>query len=146
MEIEARAGDSADVAVLVGAQQAEIAARYAPEEEAGGFPMDPTARFLVGFLDGVPVGCGAIQTLEPGVAEVKRMYVRPDHRGRGLSRRLLATLEDAARAEGHTEIRLETGTRQGEAIGLYTSAGYGEIPLFGHYVGSETSRCFGKVL
>jgi putative acetyltransferase len=146
MEIQPRPADSPDVAALVAAQQAEIAGRYAPGEESGGFPMDASARFLVAFLDGAPVGCGAIQTLEPGVAELKRMYVRPDHRGRGLSRRLLTTLEDTARAEGHAEIRLETGTRQGEAIGLYSSAGYAEIPLFGHYVGSEFSRCFAKRL
>ncbi|WP_018349170.1 GNAT family N-acetyltransferase [Longispora albida] len=157
-----------DVVALTTAQQAEIAARYLPDEEAGGYPLDDTARYLVAYTtEGQPIACGAIQTLPaapaqpappapapaplnppttPTHAELKRMFVHPAHRGRGLARRLLAALEDLARAEGHHTLSLETGTRQAEAIGLYTTAGYAEIPLFGHYAGSTTSVCFSKSL
>ena len=84
--------------------------------------------------------------MEPGVGEVKRMYVEPDMRGRGLSRQILQKLEDTAREFGYTTLRLETGLKQPEAIGLYETAGYGRIPPYGHYVNSPHSVCFEKAL
>lgn len=98
----------------------------------------------MGVLDGQAVACVALQELEPGVGEIKRMYVRPDHRGRGLSRLMLAAVEDLAVRRGLGILRLETGTFLGPALGLYTSSGYTEIPLFGHYVGHPASICFEK--
>jgi ribosomal protein S18 acetylase RimI-like enzyme len=74
------------------------------------------------------------------------MFVRPAARGRGVARRLLAALEEAAAARGYTTVRLETGTGQHEAIRLYTSAGYRPIPCFGAYVEEPTSVCFEKRL
>jgi GNAT superfamily N-acetyltransferase len=81
-----------------------------------------------------------------GDAEVKRMYVVPAARGRRLSRVLLTELERRAVAAGQRRLVLETGTRQPEAIGLYTSSGYSEIPRFGVYRRDPRSRCFGKLL
>jgi GNAT superfamily N-acetyltransferase len=75
------------------------------------------------------------------------MYVIPEARGLGLARRILATLEDDARAAGRTRMVLETGTRQPEAIALYTFSGYLPCaPKFGHYREYENSRCFAKLL
>jgi putative acetyltransferase len=107
---------------------------------------DPQLTFLVARIDGRAVGCGALRPLELGVGEVKRMYVRPAFRGRGVARQVLAALESVARARGYLTLRLETGTRQPEAIGLYRPAGYAEIPCFGAYGGDRFSICFEKRL
>ena len=107
---------------------------------------DPGTVFLVARLGDKAIGCGAARRLDPGVAEIKRMYVRPAHRGRGLARRILEALEAAVRSQGIGVIRLETGVWQPEALGLYRSAGYEAIPAFGEYVGDRLSRCFEKRL
>ena len=86
--------------------------------------------------DGMAVGCGALRAVSPDVAELKRMYVVPVQRGRGLSKRLLAALESAAARRGWTTLRLETGPRQPEAVALYEGAGYRPIGPFGAYVGA----------
>jgi GNAT superfamily N-acetyltransferase len=87
----------------------------------------PGGTFLVGYLDGRPVAGGGVKDLGDGIGEIKRMYVAPDVRGRGLARRLLLALEDAARRRGHGRVRLDTGPKQPEARQLYESAGYVEI-------------------
>ena len=87
----------------------------------------PDGTYLVGFLDGTPVAGGGVKTIEPGVGEIKRMYVVPEARGRGLSRRLLTALEEASRRLGHDRVRLDTGPFQVHAKALYRSAGYTEI-------------------
>jgi GNAT superfamily N-acetyltransferase len=74
------------------------------------------------------------------------MFVRTEHRRRGHARRLLAALEDAARAQGDTRVVLETGMAQPEAIALYASAGYLPIEGFGHYKDAPLSRSFAKDL
>ena len=85
--------------------------------------------FLVGFDDGSgrPVCGGGVKRLEDGVAEIKRMYVVPEARGRAIGRQLLGALEDAARSLGYGVVRLDTGPGQPEAEALYRSAGYAEI-------------------
>lgn len=109
--------------------------------------MPPTGRFLVVFdEDGTPVGCGAIRRHDDTAAEIKRMYVRPEARSRGISRLILAELESAARVLGYRAIVLETGQRQPEAIALYESAGYTVIPRYGYYADSELSVCYRKAL
>jgi GNAT superfamily N-acetyltransferase len=80
------------------------------------------------------------------VVEVKRMFVRAEHRRRGHARRLLAALEDIARSQGFTRIVLETGLAQPEAISLYTSAGYQPTAGFGHYRDAPLSRSFARDL
>ena len=87
----------------------------------------PTGTYLVGHLDGVPVAGGGVKTLEPGLGEIKRMYVTPEARGAGLARRLLVALEGASRRLGHDRVRLDTGPFQSQAKALYRSAGYVEI-------------------
>jgi putative acetyltransferase len=84
--------------------------------------------------------------LEPGVGEVKRMFVLPEFRGRGIARHILMALESTAQERGYSTLRLETGTRQPEAIGLHKAAGYGEITCFGEYADDLFSVCFEKQL
>ncbi len=136
---------------LIEALSWDLAKRYDSDDpERAGF--DPAAQsgpgraFLVARLDGVPVGCAALVPVRPTVGELKRMYVVPDARGRGVARALLTAVEEAARRYGHHELWLETGLRQPEAIALYESAGYRRIPDFGHYAGEELVRSFGKRL
>ena len=83
---------------------------------------------------------------EDGDAELKRMFVVEAMRGRGLARRMLAALEDDARAAGRLRMVLETGTKQPEAIALYTSSGYAPCTKFGYYRHYESSRCYAKPL
>jgi putative acetyltransferase len=96
--------------------------------------------------DGSALGCGALRLLEPGVAEIKRMYTRPDARGRGIARAVLERLEDEARARGIGVLRLETGPMQPEAHRLYETGGYEPIPAFGAYAGEPLSRCYERRL
>ncbi len=143
MRLEAASWDDADVRRLTTAQQEELRARYDGDGEPGTPPSaaDVSVVLVARDDDGTAVGCGALRALGDGVAEVKRMYVAPAARGRGLSKLLLAGLEDAARSRGWTTLRLETGPRQPEAIALYEGAGYRSIPAFGAYVDAPDAGC-----
>jgi GNAT superfamily N-acetyltransferase len=92
----------------------------------------PRGRFLVGFDDGsgAPVCCGGVKGLGDGAAEIKRMYVVPATRRRGLARLLLRALEETARDLGYAVVRLDTGPLQPHAQALYESAGYRAIGNF----------------
>ena len=137
MKIEPAFWDDADVQRLTADQQAELRARYGGAAEPGIEPSaDDVSVVLVARDDeGTALGCGALRALGDDVAEVKRMYVVPAARGRGVSKAVLAALEDAAREHGWMTLLLETGPLQPDAIGLYTSAGYRPIGAFGAYVG-----------
>ena len=101
--------------------------------------------FAVGYVDGEPAASGAFRPWE-GAAEIKRMFVVPTRRGRGLGRRMLAFLEAEAAKRGYARGVLETGNLQHEAIGLYRAMGWTPIPIFGPYIGSPISVCFEKRL
>jgi len=143
--------DSPDVQALAEAQQEEMRGLYGgegdigPTREAHMFEP-PDGVFLVTRVDGSAVACGGVCRFDTARAELKRMYVLPAARGAGLGRRLLEALEAEARRLGYTGIVLETGDSQPEALGLYTSAGYGPIPCYGAYAERPLSRCFEKTL
>lgn len=101
---------------------------------------------LVGYLNNEPVCCGAFKTISPKVAEVKRMYTRPEARGKGLAKQVLVTLEAWAASLGFEQFILETGINQQAALKLYANCGYKKIPNYGPYVGVLGSHCFGKKL
>lgn len=111
----------------------ELVKRYGHFDESSSpsaTPADfaaPAGRFLVVYVDGLAVACGGVKRLDERTGEVKRMFVAPAARGRGVSRILLAALEDAARDLGYSRIQLDTGSEQHEAKRLYPSAGYTEI-------------------
>jgi len=107
---------------------------------------DPALRFFRLELDGDPVGCGALRLLEPGIAELKRMFVRPAYRGAGFGRALLEHLERVAGESGIHTLRLETGEWLTDAVSLYRAAGYREIARYGMYVDSADSLCMEKRL
>jgi putative acetyltransferase len=136
---------------LISALNAELEARY-PEEGANFFRLDSEevsegrGAFLVAYLADKPVGCGAVRMIEPGLAEIKRMYVDPSIRGRRVGRQIVDALEAHARQLGAKRIVLETGPRQPDAIALYAHTGFDEIPLYGEYIGSQFSVCMAKDL
>jgi GNAT superfamily N-acetyltransferase len=107
---------------------------------------NPLVTFLVGRFGGELVACGATRPVEPGVVEIKRMFVRQPARGHGFSKQILEALEASARQAGAARIVLETGDRQPAAVSLYRSAGYSPIPCYGEYQGNQYSRCFDKRL
>ena len=90
----------------------------------------PRGAFLVMRIDGKPVGCGGLAPLSEDAAYLKRMWIAPEARGLGLARRLLAALEDKARAIGYRIVRLETNRALAEAQRLYRSSGYVEVAPF----------------
>lgn len=104
------------------------------------------SRVVVAYIDGIPVGCGALKEFGPNALEVKRMYTQPDCRGRGIAGQVLRALEQWAAQEGFGRCVLETGRRQPEAIGLYEKHGFVRIPNFGPYAGVANSLCFEKRL
>ncbi len=143
--------DSPDVRALTDAQQEEMRGRYqgeadiGPTREAAMFEP-PAGVFLVVREGERAVACGGIARFDDGRAELKRMYVVPDRRGRGLGRRLLAELESEARRLGYRGLVLETGDRQQEAVGLYESFGYERMPCYPPYDSRALSLCFEKRL
>ncbi len=132
---------------LLTAMIAEMATLYGPIEGPGlptATPSElgpPSGRFLVGFDGGRAVCCGGLKRLEDGVAEIKRMYVVPDARGRGVARALLAALEGAARDLGYAIVRLDTGPRQPGAEALYRASGYRPI---GNYNANPLAAFWGE--
>lgn len=149
VEIRTEDPDQDDVRALLAESDDYFADLYPPEDNHLLDPdslRGPHVRFYVARVDGAAVGCGAIVRHADGSAELKRMFVSPSGRGRKLGARLLATLEEAAAADGAACIRLETGNRQPEALGLYHAAGYREIGPFGDYVASPVSLFMEKRL
>lgn len=109
-------------------------------------PTPPRGVYLVGYLNGMAVACGALRPLERQTAEVRRMFVRRSHRRRGLASAVLQALEQAARDFNYNVLRLETGHRQQPALALYEARGFVRIAPFGPYVDDPTSVCFEKRL
>jgi putative acetyltransferase len=144
MELRAVPGTDPALVTLTTAQQAELAAMYGEDQPL--VAVHPDIAFTMLLLDGTPVGCVGLQPVSPGLGEIKRMYVEPSSRGWGLSRILLDVVESAARAAGLTRLRLETGTRQVEAIALYTNHGYTPIPPYPPFETEPASLCFAKDL
>jgi GNAT superfamily N-acetyltransferase len=154
--VEVRPADflSPLAARLVSELNHELEDRY-PEEGANHFELDATelvggrGAFVIAYLDGEPVGCGAVRRINSAECEIKRMYVAPSARGHGIGGKILGELEVVARDLGARRLVLETGTRQPEALAMYTRAGFKQIPLFGEYALTphpELTVCMAKDL
>lgn len=101
---------------------------------------------LVAYEDKMPVGCGAIKEFDPETVEIKRMYVLPEHRGKGIAMQIVTALERWAAELAYLQCILETGKKQPEAIALYKKLGYETMPNYGQYAGVENSLCFQKII
>ncbi|GHA05941.1 GNAT family N-acetyltransferase [Streptomyces echinoruber] len=158
MDIRPVPFDHPDAVKLNDEVQAEYHVRYGDGGDATPLaPEDfepPNGLYLIAYDElGRPVASGGWRRQdksdeghEDGDAELKRMYVVEQMRGRGIARRILAALEADARAAGRTRMILETGTKQPEAVALYTSSGYEPCAKFGYYRFHEESLCYAKRL
>lgn len=108
----------------------------------------PEGGFFVAYIEEWPVGCGGWRTYDDDeqVAEIKRMYTRPEARKLGVARALLVALEESARDMGRKRIILQTGSAQPEAMALYERAGYEPIPSYGFYRDAPGARSYGRNL
>ena len=143
--------DDPEVVALTTASISEIDARYDGEPGSGAPPRPeefapPEGAFLIARIEGSAAGCGGLCRFDEATAEVRRMYVVPQARGRGVGRELLGGLIAAARELGYARIRLETGNRQHEAEALYRSAGFAVIPCWGPYADDPKSVCLERAL
>jgi GNAT superfamily N-acetyltransferase len=131
---------------------ADLAERYGGEGDAtpvSAVEFDPPdGGFFVAWVGAEAVGCGGWRTYRPEerTAEIKRMYTRPEWRGKGVATAILRALEEAAKAAGHRRMILETGVRQPEAIALYERSGYARITKYGHYKDEADSVSYGRDL
>ncbi|MBB3678448.1 GNAT family N-acetyltransferase [Modestobacter versicolor] len=134
---------------LVERVQQEYVVRYGGRDAAVVDPAEfsaPLGLFLVAEVDGVPAGCGGWRAQGDGVAELKRMYVEPAFRRRGIAALLLAELERTAVAAGHRHLLLNSGDRQPEALALYARAGYTPVAGYGVYADAPGAVFLGKDL
>ncbi|MGW0595943.1 GNAT family N-acetyltransferase [Streptomyces sp. NPDC002776] len=128
-------GASGDARACLDAYATDLDARFPegfdpgalvrPEEVSG-----DAGAFFVAYEEGLPVGCGALRRLEPGVGEIRHVWVHPDARRLGLARRLLSALEREASARDVTVVRLDTHVVLAEAQAMYRACGYREIPRY----------------
>jgi GNAT superfamily N-acetyltransferase len=142
--------DSADAVQLLTELDAHLADHPYPPESRHAFNIDRLLRegvvFFVTRLDGQPAGCGGLKLFGTEYGEIKRMYVRPAHRGLGLGKAMLAHLAAYARERQVTVLRLETGIYQTEAVGLYEGWGFQRRPPFGEYKVDPMSIYFEKTV
>jgi len=145
--ISAERADSADAVPLITELEAELAQHY-PVESRHGYSVEKLLRqgvaFFVARVDGKPAGCGGVQIFGTEYAELKRMYVRPAFRGRGVGKRILERLAAHARESGVPLLRLETGIYQDAAIRLYEAYGFRRRAPFPPYRDDAVSLCFEK--
>lgn len=136
MQLVLRPSAHPDVTRLVERLQDEYVAIYGGRDETHVRPEEfepPLGELVVGYVDSLPVAMGGWRPSGNARAELKRMFVVPEHRGQGLARSVLRRIEEGAAAAGRRRLVLETGTRQPTAVALYRSAGYEPVDPFGHY-------------
>jgi putative acetyltransferase len=145
--ITAERPDAPDATALIQELDAHLTPLY-PSASRHGLSVEKLLREQVAFFvtrhDGAAAGCGGVQLFGREYAEIKRMYVRPQFRGRGLGRLMLEHLTAHVRQHGIRLLRLETGIHQYEAIALYERTGFRRIPPFGPYRDDPVSRCYEK--
>ena len=147
--ITAERPDTPEALLLIDELQTHLESFYPPESRHG-FSVERLIKEGVAFfvlrVDHAPAGCGGIKLFGREFGELKRMYVRPEFRGRKYGELLVEHLAGYARANGITLLRLETGIHQQAAIRLYERLGFRRIPPFGPYTDDPVSRCYEKSL
>ncbi|MFK8104533.1 MAG: GNAT family N-acetyltransferase [Saprospiraceae bacterium] len=131
---------------LVKALDIDLAERDGPDHAfyAQFNTVEQIKHIMVAYEDQQAIGCGAIKPYDAQTCEIKRMYLLPAHRGKGVASQVLNALEAWAKTLGFKKCILETGYKQPEAIRLYEKNGYQRITNYGQYAGVENSLCFGK--
>jgi putative acetyltransferase len=141
--------DSPDATALIMELDDILQANYPPESRHG-YSIDKLLAEGIAFFvlrsDGIPAACGGIKRIGGEYGELKRMYVRPQFRGKGFGKQMVAYLTDYCHKQGLPLARLETGIYQQEAIKLYEGMGFRRIPPFGSYTDDPVSLCYEKTL
>ncbi len=117
----------------------DVHLRYADANK----PEKMAAR-IIAYEKDIPVACGCWKSVDEETAEVKRIYVLPEYRRRGIASAIIELLENHICASGYQKILLETARTTGDSKALYLSLGYKEIPYYGSPAGAENCRCFLK--
>jgi GNAT superfamily N-acetyltransferase len=149
LDLREEPSDGPAAQTLIAEVQQEYVVRYGGPDESPVEPAQfapPHGRFVIGYLDNRPVAMGGLRRVDDERLELKRMYVVPELRGRGLSRLMLAHLEQLARSLGAKQLVLETGSKQPEAVRLYETSGYERVDGFGHYACEPGAMSYGKSL
>ncbi|MGH3930962.1 MAG: GNAT family N-acetyltransferase [Pseudonocardiaceae bacterium] len=149
ISLRAVAFDDPEARTLLTELYADQLTRYDRADPPDDDPADyapPQGLFLLLCLDDQPAGCGGYRAHDTTTGEIKRLYVRPEHRGRGHGRRILTALEDHAHTVGATCLLLETGVRNDAAISLFSSAGYIPVPGYVPNRDQRINRAFTKLL
>ncbi len=147
--VTAERPDTPDAITLIAELEATLEPLY-PRESRHGLSVERLIAEAVPFFvlrsEGIAAGCGGVKLFGRAYGEVKRMYVRPQFRGRGFARQMLNHLTNYAQAQGVSLLRLETGIHQHEAIRLYEGMGFHRIPPFGDYKEDPLSLFYEKSL
>lgn len=149
IEITPESPQTPEARTLLAALDDYLYALYPPESVHRLDPAilaGPGCTFLVARYDGKAQGCGALWRHASGWGEIKRVYVTPTSRGRGVGRAIMTALYDQALAEGLAVVRLETGVDQPEALALFRATGMTEIGRFGDYPEDPLSVYFERRL
>jgi len=141
--------DTSDAILLIEELESHLAPFY-PATSRHGYNVEKLIKQDVAFFvtrqDGIPAGCGGVQFFGKEYGELKRMFVRPQFRGKGLAKLMLEYLENYTLQHNIPLLRLETGIHQKEAINLYQRMGYQSCPPFGEYTASPLNVFFEKKL
>jgi GNAT superfamily N-acetyltransferase len=144
IEITPERPDHPDARILI-EELSNYLEPLSPPESRHGYSIEKllarNVDFFIARFDSFPAGCGGIEFFGQEYGEIKRMYVRARFRGQGLGKRIVAHLSAHAQGRGVTTLRLETGSRMADAIGLYESQGFTRIPPFGEY-NEDPLSCF----
>lgn len=143
LRVVARTVGDADLDMLLEQSLAELRDRYGPQ---AGSPVADGAQYYVAYQMDRVVACAALTMIGADLVELKRMYVPAALRGRGIARELLSWLETQALSIGIHRLRLQTGTRQPEAVSLYSGSGYQRVQPWGKYAKDRHALCFEKRL
>ena len=108
--------------------------------------LQPLDTVVLAYIGDTPVGCGCFKAFDDTSVEIKRMFVNPDARGKGIATIILKELESWAAEQGYENVVLETGKKNPEAMALYQKQGYAVIDNYGPYINMPTSICFSKSL
>lgn len=148
--IQVKRTDSSDLDFQSLVKELDADLKIRDGEEHGFFAafnkIDSINHVVVAYDNHIPVGCGAIKAYAPDTMEIKRMFVSPEKRGKGIASTILKELEKWAQELHYKRCILETGLRQPEAIGLYKKNNYKIIPNYGQYASVASSVCFEKIL
>lgn len=136
-----------DLAMLISKLDSYLNERYPVEEVHVIDFEDPNVHeilFVVAYVNGRAAGCGAVRPLDSEFTELKRFYVEPEYRNKGIAGKVFNYLENKAKELNFVALRLETGDEQPEAISFYKKHGFYKIEKFGEYADCELSVCFEK--